>query len=105
MQDQQNAIEPMPSTSGKSDKVDGCDGDLKTYPWTKAIGADLDNRFMYHSPKPDQLPRYALLRSVARDLAREIIAHTPPSREQSLALTHLEESIFFANAAIARNEK
>jgi hypothetical protein len=29
---------------------------------------------------------------------------TPVSREQSLALTHLEEVVMFANAAIARNE-
>jgi len=37
-------------------------------------------------------------------LAIDIIQNTPPSREQSLAITHLEEAIFYANAAIARNE-
>lgn len=66
--------------------------------------ADIANRFTYHSPKPDQLPRYAALRDRARELAVMIVDLTPSSREQSLALTHLEEAIFFANAAIARHE-
>ena len=37
-------------------------------------------------------------------MAEEIVKHTPPSREQSLALTALEECVMWANAAIARNE-
>lgn len=80
-------------------------GALRTYPTSAATSSDLANRFTYHSPKADQLPRYAKLRNTARGLAQEIVELTPYSREQSLALTKLEESIFFANAAIARNEK
>jgi hypothetical protein len=37
-------------------------------------------------------------------LAYHIKAETPASREQSLALTHLEDAVFWANAAIARHE-
>lgn len=85
--------------------IDGQRGDLKKYPTPEVTSNDLDNRFTYHSPKEDQLPRYAKLRNMARELAAEIVNLTPHSREQSLALTKLEESIFFANAAIARNEK
>lgn len=66
--------------------------------------ADVANRFTYHPPKPDQLPRYEELRDRGRSLAEHIVRLTPPSREQALALTHLEEAIFFANAAIARHE-
>jgi len=44
------------------------------------------------------------MRDDAKSLAFFIVKNTPPSREQSLALTHLEEAIFYANAAIARNE-
>lgn len=65
---------------------------------------DLANRFSYHPPKPGQQERYASLRSRALGLAVFIRAATPAGREQSLALTHLEEAIFWANAAIARGE-
>jgi hypothetical protein len=70
----------------------------------KLSAEDLKNRFSYHSPKGDQNARYEDLRSFARQLAERIVESTPESREQSLALTKLEEAIFWANAAIARNE-
>jgi len=65
---------------------------------------DLENRFTYHAPKGDQVERYALLRSEGLFMAQMIADKTPASREQSLALTHLEEAVMWANAAIARNE-
>ena len=67
-------------------------------------GLDLENRFTYHPPKDGQNDRYELVRRLALQTARAIVAHTPVSREQSLAITHLEEVVFWANAAIARNE-
>lgn len=60
--------------------------------------------FTYHSPKEDQPERYEFLRSQAFKLANQILELVPPSREQALALTHLETSIMYANAAIARHE-
>lgn len=66
--------------------------------------ADVENRFTYHAPHGTQPERYVRLRTAARDLAHLIVELTPVSREQSLALTKLEESVFFANASIARNE-
>lgn len=65
---------------------------------------DLDNIFTYHAPKADQPKRYEELRSHAKALAVDIVKFCPESRERSLALTKLEESIMWANAAIARNE-
>ena len=65
---------------------------------------DLDNRFTYHSPKGTQNERYVAMRESARRLAYQILESTPSSREQSLAITSLEEAIFWANASIARNE-
>lgn len=62
------------------------------------------NNFTYHAPKDTQPERYERLRKAARDLDHLILTNTPPSREQSLAQTKLEEAIFWANAAIARNE-
>ena len=64
----------------------------------------IENVFTYHAPFGDQTERYELLRGHARELAGRIMENTPKSREQSLALTNLEQAIFWANAAIARNE-
>lgn len=66
--------------------------------------ADLVNRFTHHPPKGDQAVRYGEIRQHAMQLATRITESTPPSREQSLAITHLEEAVMWANAAIARNE-
>jgi hypothetical protein len=64
----------------------------------------IENTFTYHAPKEDQQQRYEMLREKAKELAYLIVGCTPPSREQSIALTELESVIFNANAAIARNE-
>jgi len=66
--------------------------------------ARVENNFTYHPPKGDQIGRYAMLRSLYRSLAVDLLSNTPKSREQSLALTALEESSMWANASIARNE-
>lgn len=65
----------------------------------------INNDFTYHAPFGDQVDRYAALREAGRHLAIKIVETTPVSREQSLALTNLEQAIMFANAGIARNEK
>jgi hypothetical protein len=66
---------------------------------------ELLTRFSYHAPTGDQPERYVALRSGALHLARLIVELTPASREQALALTHLDEVVFFANASIARREE
>jgi len=63
---------------------------------------DIENRFTYHAPKPGQPEQYQKLREHAKSLAYLILDNCPRSREASLALTKLEESIFWANASIAR---
>lgn len=63
-----------------------------------------ENNFTYHAPKEGQPERYRLLRSTAGELSKLLNEQCPISRELSLAQTHLEEAIFWANAAIARNE-
>ncbi len=66
------------------------------------IQAEIEIRFTYHPPKGEQPRRYGLIRDEAKALAKIIVELTPDSREQSLALTALEETIFWANASIAR---
>lgn len=71
---------------------------------TEEQKAELKRRFTYHPPKDDQPERYTLLRDLAETLAEQVVYCTPVSREQSLAFTHLEQAVMWANAAIARNE-
>ena len=59
---------------------------------------------VYHSPDSDQIARYSDLRNQAGELAHLINHHCPDSREKSLALTNLEQTVMWANSAIARNE-
>jgi hypothetical protein len=77
---------------------------LTTYPITIKVDEQIERAFKYHTPKTDQGERYVLIRAEGKALARTIATLTPMSREQSLALTKLEEAIFWANAAIARGE-
>lgn len=66
---------------------------------------DLQKRFVYHPPFGDQPVRYEAIRSKALEFARFLIEQTAESREQSLAITALEEVVFWANASIARHER
>lgn len=70
----------------------------------KAI-AELDNIFTYHRPIGNQPQRYEALRAQAKELARTVLELCPPSRERSLAITAIQQSTMWANAAIAINEE
>lgn len=62
-----------------------------------------ENNFRYHAPKDGQAEKYEALRSKAKELAYLYDELAPNSREKSVAMTKLEESVMSANAAIARN--
>jgi hypothetical protein len=72
---------------------------------SEADYAQIVRNFTYHSPQAGQSEKYEALRAKARVLAVLIAASCPASRERSLAMTKLEESIFWANASIAREGK
>lgn len=65
---------------------------------------EINIRFSYHPPKEGQVDRYTRIRDEAKKLAETIVELTPASREQSASLTHLDQVVMFANAAIARRE-
>lgn len=64
----------------------------------------IENIFTFHPVFGDQRERYEYLRQKAKELALVFLSLTPKSREQSLAITALQESVMWANAAIAINE-
>lgn len=66
-------------------------------------GDDLINRFTYHPPKPGQPETYERIRNLGYTYAKALTQLCPPSRELSLAVTRIEEAVFWANAAIARH--
>ena len=66
---------------------------------------DLNVRFTYHPPFGNQVEKYTSIRNTTWQLAEYLIKCCPDSRELSLAITKLEEAVFWANAAIARHEE
>jgi hypothetical protein len=67
------------------------------------MSLDLDNIYKYHAPKEGQPEKYENIRGTAKEYAKKISEICPQSRELSCALTKLEEVVFWANAAVARN--
>lgn len=68
------------------------------------MSEEIERRFSYHPPQPGQTERYSQIRKEAKALAYTIANLCPESRERSSALTFLDQVVFNANAAIARNE-
>lgn len=64
---------------------------------------EIKRRFRAHGLDMIQQKDCDVLRQQYEYVAQQILARTPQSREQSLALTQLEQSAFWAVAAIARH--
>lgn len=65
------------------------------------LQAHIDEMFKYHTPRPDQIPRYEAIRASAKALAYVISANTEVSPDQTRAINTLREAVMFANASIA----
>jgi hypothetical protein len=74
------------------------------YTETEAQTTQRHNVHTYHAPHGNQAERYTQVRAAVSELSRLLNTLCPSSRELSLAQTKLEEAVFWANAAIARNE-
>jgi len=66
----------------------------------------LAHRFQFHpADSNNRKEAHETVRNVLLDAANQIVLVTgPPTREQSVAVTKLEEAMFWANAAIARSD-
>lgn len=66
--------------------------------------ADLNNRFTFHPVKnAAQGNLYGEVRQRALEFALWLNSVAPDSRELSLAITNLEDTVMWTNAAIARH--
>ncbi|HET6917251.1 MAG TPA: hypothetical protein VFH56_14250 [Acidimicrobiales bacterium] len=64
---------------------------------------DIENRFAFHpATTEEKRNEHTSIRQHCRRLADALNEKVPEGREKSLAVTHLEEVMFWANAAIAR---
>lgn len=66
---------------------------------------ELDRRFSNHPVGEDQIEIMQGIRDLGRALAQEIGRYVPEGREQSTALTKVEEAVFWAVAGVARPEE
>ncbi len=65
------------------------------------LDSDLENWFTYHSPTPEQLPKYLEIREAGKAFAAVLLKKTPPSADQTAAIRKVREAVMTANQAIA----
>lgn len=68
--------------------------------------SDIDNRFDFHpATTAEKRGEHSSVRNACAELAHFINEHAPEGSEKSLAITNLEQTMFWANAAIARAQE
>lgn len=60
----------------------------------------LEHSLTNHSPSPAAIEAIEAIRVAGKDLAYTLVNTTNPSREASLAATHLEETVMWAVKAV-----
>lgn len=64
---------------------------------------ELSSRFDHHPPTGGKVEKHENVRYEFKQLAIDLDHWLPDGREKSLVFTNLEQAMFWANAAIARN--
>ena len=65
----------------------------------------IEKSFKHYSPIGKDCEKYTVIREMGEKFAIMIDDLSPDCREKSLAITKIEEAVFWANAGIARNGK
>lgn len=64
---------------------------------------EINSRVHYHRPSEAAKQRHERIREMVAETIRTICEAVPEGREQSTAITKVEEAMFWSNAGIARN--
>jgi hypothetical protein len=64
---------------------------------------DIDNWFTYHSPTPEQVATYSVIRSKAKELAEVFNASAPDCADKTAAMRDLRNTVMAMNLSIACN--
>ncbi len=73
---------------------------------TADLHARIDHNLTNHPPVDGLIVElFEELRAQAKTFGHLIVDDCPPSRERSLALTHLEQAVMWAVASIARDQQ
>jgi hypothetical protein len=66
--------------------------------------SDIENRFAFHAANTNEKRNsHTAVRTHCKELAFYLNESLPDGREKSLAITHLEEVMFWGNASLARD--
>lgn len=72
-------------------------------PRTPITADEIERRFSYHPANtPERREAHERVRAAAKELGHALNALLPAGRDAATAFTKLEESMFWANAALAR---
>lgn len=67
---------------------------------------DIAHRFAFHAATTEEKrDEHTSIRQACRRLADDLNERLPDGREKSLAITHLEQVMFWGNAAVARSSE
>lgn len=61
----------------------------------------LTNWFSYHPPIDDQAQRYEQIRAAAKVFAEKLVELCPESADLTVAIRHVRDAVYSANASIA----
>ena len=64
---------------------------------------EIKDRVTYHAPTEKAGLAHGIIRDSIKKALETVNYVVPPGREQSVAITKLEEAMFWSNAGIARN--
>lgn len=99
-----NDLPPRVDDGADEVSVSSVRRDIFTPPVEKFVSdTELRHRFTYHPPTQDKVMVHSRLRERAYEFAKFINDTVPEGPDKTLALRKIEESVFWANAAVARH--